>query len=229
MTRIGSLTAIPRRLGRGFRERLSAAARIHAPVALVVGAGRDDCLSALGAAAKPSTERLHLRELFRDGRRYHLAPAAAGFRLFTDARRWSGSAGRTSPAAVLDGELVPMGSGDAPVTLLRMRARMRPAHALAALAFPAFVALVVAASPVESLWKPLLVGALIGLSLLAERFEAAYQAHVMVEFVRKAVDGLPRVDSLRLDAGRGPVVDGDAGFSQAWDHVYAGQTGHKPG
>lgn len=224
MTRIASPTGVLRRLGLGFRERLNSAAQIHAPLVLVVGAGQDDCLMALAAAARPSTERLHLRELFREGRRYYLSPTVEGFRLYTDARRWSGSAGRTSAAAVLAGELVSMGSG-APVTLLRLRARMRPVHVLNALAFPAFVALLVAASPLDNVWKSLLVAALVGLTLITQRFEAAYQAHVMVEFVRKAIDGLPRVESLRIDAGRGPMVDSDSGFSQAWDRFYAEQTG----
>lgn len=222
---IAWLTDRLRRLGRRAGGRLGAAAQIHAPVVLLVGAGRETCLASLGAAARPSTERLHLRELFRDGRRYHLAPTVAGFRLYTDARRWGSGAGRTSAAATLDVELAVMGSAAAPVTLLRLRARMRLAHMLAALAFPAFVALLVLASPVDARWKPLLAGGLIGLSLLVQRFEAAYQAHVMVEFVRKALDGLPRAESLQIDAGRGPVIDGDAGFSQAWDRFYAGQTG----
>ncbi len=222
------IVALRRMPGRVW-GRLAERATIHAPVVLAVGASRDACLSALGAAARPSTERLHLRELFREGRRYHLSPTPAGFRLYTDSKRWTSGAGRTSPAAVLTGELAAMGDSGAPVTLLRLRASVRPAHALAALAFPAFVALLVAASPVDSLWKPILIVALIGLALLAQRFEAAFQAHAMVEFVHKALDDLPRAESLRLDAGRGPTVDGDAGFSQAWQRFFGEQSGRECG
>jgi len=229
MTPIAALKNRLRRLGTGLRERLRETARIHPPVVLLVGAGQDDCLMALAAAARPSAERLHLRELFRDGRRYYLSPTVNGFRLYTDARRWGSGAGRTSPAAVLDGELAAMGQGDSPVTLLRLQAHMRPAYVLAALAFPAFVVLLVVASPVENPWKPLLAGAIIVLSLLTQRFEAAYQAHVLAEFVRKALDGLPRVASLQLDGGRGPMVDGSSGFAQAWDRFYAEQTGQTGG
>lgn len=229
MTPIAALKNGLSRLGSGLRERLRAAARIHAPVVLLVGAGQDECLMALAAAARPSAERLHLRELFRDGRRYYLSPTADGFRLYSDAKRWGSGAGRTSPAAVLVGELAAMGSASAPATLLRLQVHMRPAYVLSALAFPAFVALLVVASPVENPWKPLLAGAIIALSLLTQRFETAYQAHVLVEFARKALDGLPRIDSLQLDGGRGPVVDGSAGFAQAWDRFYAEQTGQEPG
>jgi hypothetical protein len=222
MSRFAAIPAGLRAWPGRLRQRLFSRARIHEPVVLAVGAGRDTCLATLAAASRPSTDRLHLRELFREGRRYHLSPTASGFRLYTDTRRWSSNAGRTSPAAVLNGELVFAGDADAPVTLLRLRASVRPAHALAALAFPAFVALIVLASPVDSVWKPLLVGGLLGLALLAQRFDAAYQAHAMVEFVRKALDDLPRAEMRRLDAGRSPA--GAAGFSQAWNRFYAEQT-----
>ena len=210
----------------GLRQRASSGARIHEPVVLAVGAGRETCLATLAAASRPSSERLHLRELFREGRRYHLSPTSTGFRLYTDTRRWGSNAGRTNPSAVLTCELAAAGQADAPVTLLRLRTRVRPAHVLASLSFPAFVALLVLASPVDSLWKPLLVIGLLGLALLAQRFDASVQAHAMVEFVRKALDDLPRAEMQRLDVGRGPVVDGNAGFSQAWQRFYAEQTGN---
>ena len=201
-------------------------ARIHEPLVLAVAAGREACLSTLAASSRPSTDRLHLRDLFREGRRYHLSPTPAGFRLYTDARRWGGSgAGRTTAAAILDGELVALGdSPGSPVTLLRLRASIRPAHVLAALAFPAFVALLVLGSPIESAWKLLLVLALIGLATLAQRFEAAWQASAMVEFVRKALNDLPQVESARLEPGRGPSVEQNAAFSEAWNRFYAEQT-----
>lgn len=221
MSRFAPFTGALRRLG----QRLNARTRLHESVVLAVGADRETCLATLAAASRPSTQRLHLRDLFREGRRYHLSPTSAGFRLYTDTRRFGSNAGRTSPAALLSGELASVGDADAPVTLLRLRASVRPAHALAALAFPAFVALLVLASPVDSLSKPLLVVGLIGLALLAQRFDAAYQVHAMVEFVRKALDDLPRAEMRQLDAGRGPLVEGDAGFSQAWQRFYAEQTG----
>jgi hypothetical protein len=209
---------------RGLRDQLG----IHPPVSLVVAASRDACLGTLASAARPSTDRLHLRDLFRDGRRYHLQARPEGFSLYTDTRRlWSSSAGRTSPAATLQGDMAAAGVSDAPITLIRLRARVRPAHVITTLAFPLFVAVLVLASPFELQWKLLLVTGLIGLAALTQRFEAAYQAHAMVEFVRKALDDLPQVHTPQLDPGRGDVVDADAGFSQAWQRFYAEQTGRE--
>lgn len=201
---------------------------LHPPVALAVAASREACLGTLASAARPSTERLHLRDLFRDGRRYYLDPRPDGFRLHTTTRRlWGNSFSRTAPAAALDGELTETGAPDAPITLIRLKAHVRPTQVLAALAFPAFVALLVLASPFESQWKLLLVTGLIGLAALTQRFEAAYQAHAMVEFVRKALDDLPQVNAPRLDPGRGDVVDGDSSFSQAWQRFYDAQIGRE--
>jgi hypothetical protein len=207
------------------RDRLG----LHPPVALAVAASCDACLATLASAARPSTDRLHLRDLFRDGRRYHLNPRHNGFQLFTDTRRpWGSGSGRTSPAATVSGELAAAGADDTPITLIRLKAHIRLVHIATALAFPAFVALLVLASPFENPWKALLVVGLIGLAALTQRFEASYQAHAMVEFVRKALDDLPQVDAPQLDPGRGDVVDGDSSFSQAWQRFYAEQTGRDP-
>ena len=197
-------------------------------MALAVAASRDACLGTLASAARPSTERLHLRDLYRDGRRYYLDPRPNGFRLYTDTRRlWGSSASRTAPAAIVNGDLAAAGAGDTPITLIRLSTHMRLAQTLTALAFPAFVTLLVLASPLGNQWKWLLAVGLIGLAVLTQRFEAAYQAHAMVEFVRKALDDLPQVDAPRLDPGRGDVVDGDASFSQAWQRFYDEQTGRE--
>lgn len=213
-----------------LRERVRIAAHLQPPVVLVVAAGAEACMATLAAAARPSTDRLHLRDLFRDGRRYHLEPIPAGFRLYTDTRQlWGSGARRTSPAAIVSGELATVGSPGAPVTLVRLQARMRPIQTVAALAFPLFVILLILASPVDHPWKVLLAAGVAGLAVLTERFEAAVQAHAMMAFVRKALDDLPRADAPRLDPGRGPQVEGDPAFSQAWQRFYSEQTGGEAG
>lgn len=128
---------------------------------------------------------------------------------------------------MVDGEFTRTGAPDAPVTLIRLKVHMRLAQMAGALAFPAFVAVLVLASPFENQWKLLLVAGLIGLAALTQRFEAAYQAHAMIEFVRKALDDLPQVNALQLDQGRGDVVDGDSDFSQAWQRFYEAQIGRE--
>ncbi len=225
--------AVPETLRRAVlraRERVRIAANLQPPVVLVVAAGADACTATLAAAARPSTDRLHLRDLFRDGRRYHLEPVPAGFRLYTDTRQpWGSSARRTSPAAIVSGELATVGSAAAPVTLIRLQARMRPFQTVAALAFPLFVVVLILASPVEHPWKVLLAAGVAGLAVLTERLEAAVQAHAMMAFVRKALDDLPRADAPRLEPGRGPQVEGDSAFTQAWQRFTAEHSGGEAG
>ena len=53
------------------------------PILIVQGTPHD-CLRALAAAARPSKDRLHFRNLFMDGRRYYLDARDNGFQLTSD-------------------------------------------------------------------------------------------------------------------------------------------------
>src|SRR5215213_7613053 len=80
--------------------------QLHPPVVLFVRAAQDVTLHTLVTAAKPSQHRLHLRELFTEGRRYYIEPTKEGFRMTSNSRLlWSSRRDRTAQAATLYGTL----------------------------------------------------------------------------------------------------------------------------
>lgn len=194
--------------------------QIHPPVALVVGASRADCLQTLLIAARPSQQRLHLRDLFADGRRYYIQPRDEGFRLTSDTKLfWGSKRRRTRMAAVLYG--VFSGVGD-DTTFIRLRARMRFTSSLNALLIPMFVSSIVVYTP----WSPTLIVGLIvllfSLSWLGHRFDAAYQANELVYFVQKALEDLPPAEVPSLQAAGPDVVlpSFSSEFLEQWQKFY---------
>ncbi len=65
--------------------------QVHPPGTLMIGAAPEACLHTLLTATRPSTSRLHHRELFHDGRRYYVQRQSSGFRLTSDTRVFWGS------------------------------------------------------------------------------------------------------------------------------------------
>src|SRR5215207_10015722 len=104
------------------RLRWQALWQLHPPVALVVRASQRQCLQTLFIAAKPSAERLHLRNVFVGGRRYYLQPQPDGFKLTSDNRLlWGGRRNRSRMAAVVYGKFSSTGED---ITLVRLHSRM---------------------------------------------------------------------------------------------------------
>lgn len=204
-----------RRLG----GRLSAAWRLHRPVALVVGASPRALLHALGLAARPSTDRLHLRDLFAEGRRYYVRADAGGFRLTSDSRpRWGSRRQRTGRTALVTGTV--RGDEDGGVTLVHLRARMFALHTLRALLIPMGMGLII----VSVTWWPLparvlLIVAIAVFSWVAHWANAALQAAIMVAFVEKALEHLPP-HTPTLETGPAADVVMPGGFSAAWERFY---------
>lgn len=200
--------------------------QLHPPLVLAVRASREHCLQTLIAASRPSQQRLHLRSLFVEGRRYHLYATAKGFALTTDTRPlWGGQRRkRTRAAAVGIGELISL--ADETATLVRMHARMRLPAALAALLMPLFVSSIVVFLP----WQPsviaLLVMLLLGLAALSYRFEAAYQANELFFFVQKSLADLPLVSLPELQAAAPDVLINakEFDFWQQWEIFFDEQT-----
>src|SRR5688500_14692193 len=78
--------------------------RLHPPVILFIHAAPTQCLRTLADAAKPSQNRLHLRDLFAEGRRYYIQPTKEGFRMTSNSRLlWGKQRERSSFAATLYG------------------------------------------------------------------------------------------------------------------------------
>ncbi len=201
------------------RLRWQALWQLHPPVAVVVRASQRDCLHTLFVAAKPSAERLHLRNLFAGGRRYYITPQADGFRMTSDNRLlWGGRRNRSRVAAVVYGKF---SSTDDQLTLVRLYSRMNIPYLLSGLFLPVFFTWIVIAMPWSRLATAVIVGLLFTLSLIAHRFNAALQVNEMIYFVQKALEDLPRAELAGLPASGPDVVMTD--FREQWFRFYREQ------
>jgi hypothetical protein len=138
----------------------------------------------LALAARPSTQRLHLRDVFVGGRRYELTSSKSGFTLTTTARVWWHYQRRTQSAAVLRATFVDV-SPD--VTRITLRATVRPMNLLQTFLLPLFVTSIILFVP----WNPLVIiavaVAMVMLAWLDYTFTAALEANEMLYFVHKAL------------------------------------------
>lgn len=196
--------------------------QLHPPVALVVRAAPVKCLQTLVIAAKPSTDRLHLRDLFMDGRRYYVEPQTDGFKLTSDNRLlWGGRRNRSRMAAVVYGEFSSPGDD---LTLVRLHARIKLLYLLSGLLIPAFIASIMVYMPWPRSVISFLVVVIFGLSLAARRFNAALQVNEMVYFVRKALEDLPPGEIVELPASGPDVFVNHNDFREQWRKFYREQT-----
>jgi hypothetical protein len=203
--------------------------RLHPPALVVVQAAPAVIVQTLKAAARPSTERLHLRDLFRDGLRYHIEPLQNGFRITSTAREAHGGRRRTRVAAVLVGVF---SSAAGEITFVRLQTRMNLPYFLSGLAIPAFITSIIIYMPWGRGTVLLLVALLFGLSLGARRLNAALQAAEMVYFVQKALEDLPQPEIMALEASHPEIVMAGGGesvqtdFGAQWQKFYRRQTEH---
>lgn len=202
--------------------------QVHPPVTLMIGAAPEACLHTLLTATRPSTSRLHHRELFHDGRRYYVQRQSGGFRLTSDTRVfWGSKRQRTRSVTLVTGAFSRGGSDSQPVTFLRLRAQMKLAAALSALLLPAFISSILIALPWDPAAVLVLIAALFSLSWVSQRFNAAYQANEIVYFISRVMEDLPAVEVAALPE-RGPdvVIDpAERTFLSEWERFYDAQTG----
>lgn len=200
------------------RLRWQALWQLHPPVALVVRASQSQCLQTLFTAAKPSAERLHLRNVFAGGRRYYIQPQQDGFKLISDNRLpWGGRRNRSRVAAIVYGKF---SNPDAQITLVRMHSRINIPYLLSGLLLPIFFTAIVVSMP----WPRLLIAALVvllfTLSLVGHRFNAALQVNEMIYFVQKAFADLPVVEINALPSSGPDVVMQNTDFREQWYRFY---------
>ena len=185
--------------------------------ALTVKALPNDCVRALGAATKPNLDRLHLRNLFMDGRRYYVEALKDGFQMTSDTTvPWRRRA-RTSGAAVLRGQLSASGNDS---TVIRMQARMRLLYLLDIFPLPLFITSILILAP----WpKPLIVTltiALFFLSWVGHRLSASLQAADMIYFVEKVLEEVITTDTPLLSSQSGNIVTPEQDFPEQWRKFY---------
>lgn len=189
---------------------------MHPTVILTVQTTPADCLRAIAEAARPSLHRLHLRNLFTDGRRYHLQPLKDGFQMTSNSKiPWRRA--RTSVAAVIFVELKRENEG---ATRIRMKARMRLFYFLDIFFIPLFISSILFFAP----WHKLLIAGLslilFALSWIGHRLTAALQATDAVYFVQKALEDIVPVEAPKLPAGEPEIITQHREFRQEWQKFY---------
>jgi hypothetical protein len=201
-------------LWNGLRARLW---YVYPPVVLTVDVPPIDCLRAMMEATRPSTDRLHLRNLFAEGRRYFLQPMTDGFLLTSNSKiPWRRRA-RTSIAAVMTGELSSYGDGG---TRLMLRARMRLLYFLDIFFLPSLMTSLLIFAP----WPPALISGLAALlyalSFTWHRLTASLQAADMVYFVQKSLEEFTPGEVVSLGGTSPDVITQERDFREQWQKFY---------
>jgi hypothetical protein len=193
---------------------------LHPPVMIAVRATPAECLQTLTLASRPRLERLHLRDLFENGRRYEVARVKDGFQVTSTARiLWGAARARTPVAATVYGSFILPGND---LTLVRLHVGASRLTMLRSLFLPLWATFFVLALS----WPLLPTVALIGLFLLmgwtAARLNAALQALEVVFFVQKVLADLPAGELPALAPARPDVIrpTADYDFSAAWQQFY---------
>ncbi|NWF70930.1 MAG: hypothetical protein HXY40_17735 [Chloroflexi bacterium] len=196
---------------------------VHPAVLLTVQATPGACLYALAIAARPSVERLQLRDVFSDGRRYFLEARADGFRMRTNSSvRWRYRR-RTGTITVLNGTFDSLGENGAH---LHLRARIALPYLIDVFGWPLLFSAIFL--PFE-LW-PIVVRVglallLLGLSWVGHRAHARLQAVEMMYFIGRALEEFAPATIHALDATT-PLVHDDTQanlrreFRREWEKFY---------
>lgn len=185
--------------------------------ALTVKALPNDCVRALTAATRPNLDRLHLRNLFMDGRRYYVEVLKDGFQITSNTSvPWRRRA-RSSVAAVLLGQF---GAAGANNTLIQMRVRMRVLYLLDVFPIPLFLTSILIFAPWSKFVIVGLVTLLFFLSWMGHRLTARLQAVDMVYFVEKVLEEVITTDTRLLGSQSDTVVTPDQEFPAQWRKFY---------
>jgi hypothetical protein len=190
---------------------------VQPPVVLVIKATPGRCLQTMVTAAKPSSQRLHLRNLFASGRRYDLQPVEKGFTITTTSKLLWRYRKRTSASAVLRGQFTTI---DDDITRIYMDIHIKLFYLLDVFLIPTFTASILIFVP----WHPALLGAAILalylLSWFGHRYNAALEANEMVFFVQKSLEDFVPTEILSLAAEASDVVTATREFRRAWEKFY---------
>lgn len=211
-------SAKPRWYRRLTRPILEAVWYIPTDVTLIVYAPPIACLQILATAAKPSTERLHLRNLFVYGRRYHfLHGSAEGFRMETTSKiPWS-RRGRTNPNAILDGSFKQL---DDNLTQIQVSAQLRIMNIGSAMFVPFFLTPMFLVAPWLPVFRILGLIVIYSLAWIAHRYNAAIDAHDMIYFIEKALEDFMPKSVSELGEVVPHVLNTRDDFPAEWEKFY---------
>jgi hypothetical protein len=187
---------------------------VHVPLTLMLRIAPGAALQTMATAARPSTDRLHLRNLFADGRRYHIEPSRDGFRMKTTSKMAFRYRRRTASTTVLSGVFSPLGDD---LTRLQLQVRIRVGYLLDAFLLPTFMASIIIFMP----WHPLLIALPILLlywfSWFGHRYNAKLEAHAMTWFIQKTLEDHITTEVAILPDRNPEVIDIRQDFETEWE------------
>lgn len=212
-------TATPPRFQR-LRNAFSRLRTLHPPVMIAVRATPAECLQTLTLASRPRLERLHLRDLFENGRRYEVIRQKDGFQVTSTARiLWGAARARTPVAATVYGSFIQPGND---LTLVRLHVGASRLTMLRGLFLPLWVMFFVLALSWPLLTSVALILLFLLLGWVAARLNAALQALDVVFFIQKVLADLPAGELPALAPAQPDVIRpaADYDFSAAWQQFY---------
>jgi len=196
---------------------------VHPDITLIAYGSPAVVLGMLVQASKPSTERLHLRNLFAHGRRYHFVGGSAdGFRMQTTSKVPWRRRERTRATAILNANFKKL---DDDLTQINITANIRLANMYTGFLVPIFFTplflFAVWHHPVVRI--AMMIG-IYGFAWMAYRYSAAVDAHDMVYFIEQSLVDLMPKSVAELAEHVPHVVDRREEFSDAWEKFYESQT-----
>lgn len=180
----------------------------------------------LGTAAKPSIDRLQLRNVFARGRRYYLdALPDGGFRMVTT-NKMPLYGRRTTAAAVLHATFEPQADG---VTGILLRARFKLLYFLDIFFIPAFMISMLIFMP-WPIWSIVWISVmLLVLSWIGHQTHARLEVHAMLYFIEKALeDHISEAPPALFEKSADVTITRQQDFPAVWEKFYEEMTENTP-
>ena len=210
------LTPLVQRLLEGIRGFV----QIYPKEIILVQATPNQCVEMLKLSAKPSTKRLHQRDLFREGRRYFVHAREDGFKMTTTRKVYWHHRRRTSSATLIIGKFTRF---DENTTQLELTTRMNILYLLTMFFFPIVITMIL----ISTLWSRQVVYTMLAMfylvTWLGRKYHTALEAHDMLHYVRTVLgDVIPKSTPELPDSGP-DVVYGQHEFLEIWERFYQEQ------
>ena len=185
---------------------------IQAPSAIHVDAPPDVCLNLLMKAARPSVDRLHLRDAFTEGRRYTIEATSDGFHMMTTSKALINRR-RTESLTILQAQVLSAGEHNTSIVL---HGYLRPARSLATLWIPVGMVWLLWPVPWPRTFIIGLLAVIFAFAWAGLRYGAALEITEMMYFIHKTFENVPKFVPIALAAPSDPSGTG-RDFDVLWD------------
>ena len=185
---------------------------IQALSAIHVNAPPDACMSLLSKAARPSIERLHLRDTFAEGRRYVIEATADGFRMMTTSKALINRR-RTESLTVLRAQIISVSEHSTSIVL---RGHLRPISVISSFWIPTGMVWLLWPVPWPRMFIVGLLAVIFGFAWAGLRYGAALEITEMIYFIHKAFENIPKFAPIALSAPSDGDISGGE-FDTLWD------------